>query len=172
MAPFKKYLKEGFATPSGKMEFVSTKLNEAGIEALPFYKEPALSPIERPDNADRYPLVLGTGARLPMYVHSRTFRNSWNRKLYPDPTVLMNSVDAAARHIANGDKVVLSTPRNSIAVKAKITDTMAPGVAGIYHSWPEVEVNHLIEPDYLDPISGFPGFKALVCEVKKPSMKG
>ena len=172
MPPFKKYLKEGFATPSGKMEFVSTKLNNAGFEALPFYKEPALSPIGRPNNTERYPLVLGTGARLPMYVHSRTFRNSWNRKLYPDPTVLMNSVDAAARHIADGDTIILSTPRNSIEVKAKITDTIAPGVVSIYHGWPEVEVNHLLEPNYLDPISGFPGFKALVCEVKKPSMKG
>jgi hypothetical protein len=25
----------------------------------------------------------------------------------------------------------------------------------------------LIEPDYVDPISCYPGFKALLCEVKK-----
>ena len=28
-------------------------------------------------------------------------------------------------------------------------------------------VNLLIEPDYRDPISGFPGFKSLLCEIKK-----
>jgi anaerobic selenocysteine-containing dehydrogenase len=79
----------------------------------------------------------------------------------------MNSGDAAARGISDGDKVVLSTPRNSIEVKARITDTMAPGLANIYHGWPDVEVNRLIEPDYLDPVSGFPGFKSLICDIQK-----
>ena len=32
---------------------------------------------------------------------------------------------------------------------------------------PEADVNTLIDPDYRDPISGFPGFKSLLCEVKK-----
>jgi len=35
------------------------------------------------------------------------------------------------------------------------------------HSIPEADVNLLIEPDYLDPISGFPGFKSLRCQVGK-----
>ncbi len=35
------------------------------------------------------------------------------------------------------------------------------------HAWPEADVNLLIEPDYQDPISGFPGFKSLLCEVQK-----
>ncbi len=37
----------------------------------------------------------------------------------------------------------------------------------MYHDYPEASVNLLIEPDYRDPISGFPGFKSLLCEVKK-----
>lgn len=92
--------------------------------------------------------------------------------MYPDPCVTMNSEDAKARGIADGDNVTLSTPRSSIVVKAKITDTLAPGLANIYHAWPDVEVNHLIEPDYLDPISGFPGFKSLICDVQKQSSEG
>jgi hypothetical protein len=28
-------------------------------------------------------------------------------------------------------------------------------------------VNTLIDPDYLDPISGFPGFKSLLCSVRR-----
>jgi hypothetical protein len=40
-------------------------------------------------------------------------------------------------------------------------------VANIYHAWPDADVNQLIEADYLDPISGFPGFKSLLCEVTK-----
>jgi anaerobic selenocysteine-containing dehydrogenase len=65
------------------------------------------------------------------------------------------------------DEVWLITPRKSIKVRALITDTIAPGVVNIYHGWPEIEVNQLISPDYLDPISGFPGFKSLLCEIKK-----
>jgi anaerobic selenocysteine-containing dehydrogenase len=166
MPGYRKYIHEGFPTPSHKMEFISSKLKTAGFEALPVYKEPALSPVATPDIADKFPLVLGTGTRLPMYVHSRTFRNAWNRNLHPNPTVSMNSSDATERGIANNDEVILSTPRDSIKVRALVTNTIAPGVVNIYHGWPDVEVNQLIESDYLDPISGFPGFKSLVCEVK------
>jgi hypothetical protein len=30
-------------------------------------------------------------------------------------------------------------------------------------------VNLLVEPDYLDPISAYPGFKSLLCQVTKIS---
>ena len=43
------------------------------------------------------------------------------------------------------------------------------GVVNMYHGYPEADVNILIEPNYLDPISAYPGFKALLCEVKKIS---
>jgi hypothetical protein len=42
-----------------------------------------------------------------------------------------------------------------------------PGVVNMYHDYPEASVNLLIEPDYLDPISGYPGFKSLLCEVTR-----
>ncbi len=167
MPPFRKYETDGFSTPSGKMEFTSTRLMEAGIEPLPVYKEPALSPPSNPATAIKYPLVLGTGTRLPMYMHSRTFRDKWNRELHPHPMVMMNAKDAARRDISDNDAVILSTHRNEIKVKAKITNTLCPGVVNIYHGWPGIEVNQMIEPEYLDPISGFPGFKSLLCEIRK-----
>jgi anaerobic selenocysteine-containing dehydrogenase len=159
MPPYFKYRESGFPTPSGKMEFTSSRLKEIGQEPLPVYREPAR----------QYTLVLGTGTRLPMFMHSRTFRNSWNKKLSPDAFVMINSSDAAARSIADNDEVILSTPRSSIRVKAKITDVIAPGVANIYHGWLDVEVNELIDSDYLDPVSGFPGFKSLICQIEKSS---
>ena len=167
MPPYRKYETEGFATPSGKMEFTSTRLMEAGFDPLPVYREPGLSPRKDPADAMDFPLVLGTGTRLPMYVHSRTFRDRWNRELHPHPMVMMNPEDAAQRGITDGDSVILSTHRAELNVKAKLTGTLCPGVVNIYHGWPEIEVNHMIEPDYLDPISGFPGFKSLLCEMRK-----
>ena len=41
----------------------------------------------------------------------------------------------------------------------------------MYHGRPEADVNTLIDPDYRDPISGFPAFKSLLCEVRKVSEK-
>ena len=37
----------------------------------------------------------------------------------------------------------------------------------MYHDYPEADVNTLLPGDYLDPISGFPGYKALLCAVRK-----
>jgi len=167
MPPYRKYEKTGFPTPSCKMEFTSTVLKEAGIAPLPEYQEPRLSPRSTPDVAKNFPLVLTTGARLPNFIHSQTFRLPWTRELNPDPLVDINPEDAERRGIASGEWATLSTPRSSIRIKANLTEKVPPGVVNIYHAYPEVEVNQLFEPDYLDPISGFPGFKSLLCEVKK-----
>ena len=112
-------------------------------------------------------MILTTGSRLPMFVHSRTFRMNWTKGLRPDPMADMNPLDAAARGIAAGDWVELSTPRNVIRVKANPTEIVAPGVVNMYHGYPDADVNLLIDPSYQDPISGFPGFKSLLCQIKK-----
>jgi anaerobic selenocysteine-containing dehydrogenase len=165
--PLEKYRKKGFATPSGKMEFASTILKEAGYDPLPVYREPMLSPRSTPEVAKDFPLILTTGSRLPMFVHSRTFRLDWTRSLRPDPAVDINPVDAMARGIFREDWVSLATPRASIRVRANLTERVPPGVVSMYHAYPEASVNLLVEPDYLDPISGYPGFKSLLCQVSK-----
>jgi anaerobic selenocysteine-containing dehydrogenase len=167
MPPYKKYEKTGFPTPSGKMEFTSTVLKEAGFDPLPEYKEPKLSPISSPEIYKDFPLVLTTGSRLPNFIHSQTFRLAWTKGLSPDPLIDINPSDAEKRGINSGDWVILSTPRGSTSVKANVSEKVPLGVVNIYHGYPEVDINKLIEPDYLDPISGFPGFKSLLCEVKK-----
>jgi anaerobic selenocysteine-containing dehydrogenase len=168
---YKKYEKNGFPTPSGKMEFVSSITEKypdrEGIDGLPVYHEPKLSPVSTPEVAAAYPLVLGTGSRLPMFIHSRLFRVSWTRSLRRDAMVDLNPADAATYGIGQGDLVELSTPRGSIQVKANVTEVAARGVAHMYHDYPEADVNSLLPGDYLDPISGFPGFKSLLCAVRK-----
>ncbi len=165
--PYKKYEKSGFATPSGKMEFASSKVAAAGYDALPVYTEPKYSPRSTPELAEKFPLVLNTGSRLPMFVHSRTFRMRWTRDLRPDPLIDMNPADARTRGIAEGDKISLSTPKGSLSLLARLTETVPQGVVSVYHNLPGADINTLIEHDYRDPISGFPGFKSLLCQVEK-----
>jgi anaerobic selenocysteine-containing dehydrogenase len=167
MPPFRKYRKNGFSTPSRKMEFASTILKECGHDPLPKYEEPRLSPRSTPEVAQKFPLILTTGARLPMFVHSRTFRLDWTRSLRPDPMVDINPQDARDRSISQEDWVSLLTPRGSIRVRANLTEMVPPGVVNMYHGYPAASVNLLIDPDYLDPISGYPGFKSLLCQVTK-----
>jgi hypothetical protein len=37
----------------------------------------------------------------------------------------------------------------------------------MYHSHPEADVNLLLDPDALDPVSGFPGYRSSRCRVAK-----
>ncbi len=127
------------------MEFVSSitekYADRAGIDGLPLYNEPKLSPLSTPDIAADYPLVLGTGTRLPMFIHSRMFRLPWTRSLRREAMVDLNPVDAAKYGIAQGDLVELSTPKGAIQVRANVTELAGAGVAHMYHDYPEADVN-------------------------------
>jgi anaerobic selenocysteine-containing dehydrogenase len=169
--PERKYLDGGFKTPSGKVELVSERLaryaESHGYDPLPTYRPPKQSAEATPELAAEYPLVLNTGSRLPMFIHSRTFRLGWNRLLRPEPAADLSPVDAAKLGIAEGEAIRIVTPKGSIAVKARLTSVVQEGVVHMYHAYPEADVNGLIEADYLDPISGFPGFKGLLCRVER-----
>ena len=167
--PYRKYEKEGFKTPSGKMEFTSCVLAEHGLDSLPVYREPGLSPVSTPEEAKNFPLILTTGARLPFFIHSRAYRVPQLRRLQPDPMADVNPADARERDLSQGDWIMLSTSRGAVRVRANLTDTVPPGVVNMYHGRPEADVNTLIDPAYRDPISGFPAFKSLLCQVKKAS---
>ena len=165
------YEHTGFRTLSGKFEFSSPRLarysDSHGYEALPVYHPPRMSREATPEIAEEYPLTLNTGSRLPMFIHSRTFRLPWTRSLRPEAAADLNPEDAERLGISQGDTIRLSTPKASLTVKANVTQVAQPGVVHMYHAYAEANVNELIDADYLDPISGFPGFKALLCRVEK-----
>jgi anaerobic selenocysteine-containing dehydrogenase len=102
-----------------------------------------------------------------MFIHSRTYRVPWLRRLRPDPLVDLNPADTRTRGIEAGQWVKLRTPRGEIRVRANPTEYVPPGVANVIYGFPGADVNEIIDPDYRDPISGFPGFKSLLCEVAK-----
>ena len=170
--PEKKYLKLGFKTLSGRMEFKSKVLEKyegrPGFEALPVYTPPKYSRESTPELAQEYPFILNTGSRLPMYVHTRTFRLTWTNSLRPNhPAADISPADAARLGIKQDDAIRLSTPKDAIVVKANLTQMVQPGVIHMYHGHSEADVNLLFEGDYLDPLSGYPGFKSALCKVEK-----
>ena len=170
--PEKKYLKDGFKTPSGKLEFKSKVLEKyegrPGFEALPVYAPPKFSREAAPEMAKEYPFILNTGSRLPMFVHTRTFRLTWTASLRPDhPAADINPEDAARLGIRKGDVIRIATPKDAILVKANLTRMVQPGVVHMYHGHAAADVNRLFDGDYLDPLSGFPGFKSALCKIER-----
>ena len=166
----------GFETPSGKFEIVSSLLEEYGYEGLPVYTEPEEGPIASPAVAEKYPLVFNSGARVTTDFRSQHHNIPPLVAKHPDPTVTLNSKDARHRQIADGDWVQLTSPRGSVKMRAKVTDDIIQGSVEANmggggplgpKSWQECNINTLTDMEQYDPISGFPIYKSLLCEVEK-----
>jgi cysteine desulfurase NifS len=164
----------GFATPSGKLEIASSILAEHGHNPLPVYTEPKEGPLSRPDLAERYPLVFNSGARIFADFRSQHHGVESLSAQAPDPRVTMNTVDAKARGISDGDWVWVETTRGRVKLRVLVTDDIIEGAIDANmggggplgsKSWQDCNINELTDLDAYDPISGFPVYKALLCEV-------
>ncbi|MCG8641801.1 MAG: molybdopterin-dependent oxidoreductase [Desulfobacterales bacterium] len=167
--------KPGFETPSGKFEIKSTLLDQFGYDGLPQYEESIETPVSNPRMLKRYPLILGTGPFKPdMKSCLRAIPDFMDQ--YPYPMVQMNPTDAAARKIETHDPVVIKTDRGSVMMRAHVTEDIMEGF--VYapvggggpqgtDEWKKANVNILTDMDQFDPISGFPVYKTLLCQVKK-----
>ena len=47
-----------------------------------------------------------------------------------------------------------------------------PGVVHVYHDDPQQNINCLLDDQYNDPISGFPGYRSYVCRLEACSKEG
>ena len=168
--------KVGFNTPSGRLELVSSLLQKYGYDGLPVYVEPTEGPLGSPELYTRYRLVLNTGARLQSAFRSQHLNIPGLLKLQPKPQVLINPVDAGARGISDGNKVWVESPRGRVGVWARVTDDVLTGQVELNvgggspihaEEWRDANANYVTDFDNRDPISGFPVFKALLCEVRK-----
>jgi len=168
--------KPGFDTPSGKFEIASSILAEHGYDPLPVYTEPAEGPLANRELAERFPLVLNTGGRTPFDFRSQHHGVSGLREKHPDPTVSMNHLDAADRGIGEGDLVEVVSPRGRVRYRAMVTENMVRGAVDASQggggplgskAWQECNVNDLTDLQRHDPISGFPVYKSLLCEIDK-----
>ncbi len=166
----------GFNTPSGKIELVSSMLEKYGYDGLPVYAEPAEGPLGRPELYEKYPLIFNSGARIQSTFRSQHLNIPGLLKLQPEPQVLIHPLDAKERGIENRDRVWVESPRGRVGFWAKVTEDVMTGQVEVnvgggspIHAapWREANANYLTDPENRDPISGFPVYKALLCDVKK-----
>lgn len=168
--------KPGFETPTGKFEIWSTILEEYGYEPLPRYIEPTEGPLGSPRLMTKYPLVLNSGARPQTDFRSQHHGIEGLVKDTPEPVVEINVKDAEERGIKTGDLVRVTSPRGSVPFRAKVTADIAEGCLECMFgggtpvgpkAWQEWNVNELTDINNYDKISGFPVYKALLCDVQK-----
>ena len=166
----------GFDTPTGKFEIWSTALEEYGYEPLPKYIEPTEGPLGSPKLLESFPLVFNSGARPQTDFRSQHHGIEGLVTDTPEPLVEINAQDAEQRDVRSGDLVRVVTSRGSVPFRAKVTDGIAKGCVECMFgggtpvgpkAWQEWNVNELTDITNYDSISGFPVYKALLCDVQK-----
>lgn len=166
----------GFETPTGKFEFTSEWFRKNGYDPLPAYTEPEEGEILATELSETYPLVFNSGARMQSTFRSQHLNVKSLIKMQPKPLVWIHPEDARARDIKNGDEVAVETLRGRVRFWAYVTEDILPGVIEANmggggplgpKEWQTANVNSLTDADNRDPISGFPVYKALLCNVSK-----
>ncbi len=127
----------GFATPSGRCEFVSDRLSSQGLDPLPDH----IPNYEVPSAGHRYPLaMISPPARN--FLNSSFVNVESLREIEKEPLVEICLEDASARGIATGDTVKVFNDRGEYHCKADVTTRARPGVVhGLGIWWRKMGLN-------------------------------
>lgn len=173
----------GFDTPTGRIELYVERFLDIGQSPIPIFTEPALSPRSRPELADEFPLVLTCNKPLHFCETQHRQIASLRRHL-PDPEVELHPHTAAARGIAAGSWVQITTPKGAVRARAEFNDTLDPLVVSGQHGWFEpceelglpgfppfgpgsANLNLVLAQTPSDPISGSSPLRAQMCEITR-----
>jgi anaerobic selenocysteine-containing dehydrogenase len=121
--------------------------------------------MELPD--DEYPLMLTTGRSLFQYHTGTMSRKVKGLNIFRgEELVEINSQDASALGIADGDTVKVVSRRGAVVAKAKVTDVSPVGVVFMTFHFAESPTNQLTSPA-LDPVAKIPEFKVCAVRIEK-----
>lgn len=119
-------LGNGLTTKSGKIEIYANAYADVGLNPYPDFVERSVIP------DDYYPLQV-THAKLSMHCNIVTQNNPLLMEICPENWVEINSRDAAKYGIADGQMVVIESPKDSITIRAKVVEGLIPGAISILH---------------------------------------
>jgi anaerobic selenocysteine-containing dehydrogenase len=127
-----RFAQGGFATPSGKVEFLSARAKALGVDELPDY----IGPQEDTHSAAarRYPLaMISPPARN--FLNSSFVNVQSLRVTEGEPWLDIHPEDAAARGIVAESYVRVFNDRGSLELRARVTDRARPGVVVALSVW-------------------------------------
>jgi len=131
---YNKYLKDGFNTPSKKIELYSSLLKGWGFDPLPVYYEPPETALSAPELIKEYPLTL-TSWKSKTFRHSRLRQVNSLRNIHPDPIVFIHADTASKSGVKDGDWVYIETKRGKIRQKAILSNDIDPRVVIADYGW-------------------------------------
>lgn len=121
-----------FVTPTGRFGLHAAWLADAGLDPLPFYDPPA--EVADAELAERFPLALLT-PKTHLFLNS-TFPNQRRQHAaQPQPYVVVNPADAAARGIEDGGSVRVFNDRGAFTLAARVSNDARPGVLVAPMGW-------------------------------------
>ncbi len=171
----------GVNTPSGRIEFWSESLAAFGYDPLPDFTWPYESPENLPELAKEYPLTAVTGIRVYSFFHSAWTNIPSQRKLYPDPFVLVHPEDALKYGITDGEWITISSPRGKIISKAMVTYECKEGCVFIPrpgwrdeckelglpgYGWDKANGNVLVPSNPAEPGYGATAMRSSLCKIE------
>jgi len=169
---YRKYEKDGFPTPSKKIELVASRFEDMGFDPLPTFVEPGMSPISKPAIAKKYPLICATGLKLGIHTHTQFRTLPWIREIEPEPFGEIHPRTAAEYGIEDDEWMYVQSPEGSIRVRARIVRTIHPDVIAISYGYGqpyagrEDLTNLITSEEDRDPMTAATGNRSFLCRVE------
>jgi thiosulfate reductase/polysulfide reductase chain A len=157
-----------FKTPSGKIELISSLLENAGFESFPEY-EPVPPP---PEN--HYRLIVG---RCALHTHVSTQNNPYLNELLSENVLWLNTREGSRLAVRDGDLVEVCSSRGAGRIRAHVTDFIHPEAVFMLHgfghqarhatrSFQRGLADGLLEENVSDMIGGSPALHHTFVKVK------
>jgi anaerobic selenocysteine-containing dehydrogenase len=156
----------GFPTPSGKCEFFSQRLADAGLDGLPDH----VPNLEVAHSDSTYPLaMISPPARN--FLNSSFVNVTSLRDSEVEPLLEMHPSDAASRQISNGDQVRVFNARGEHHCRVSLNARARPGVVnGLGVWWRKYGLNgtnvNQLTSQALTDLGAAPTFYDCLVEVK------
>jgi thiosulfate reductase/polysulfide reductase chain A len=115
-----------FKTPSGKIEFTSSLLEDAGYPSFPPYEA-----VEQPEG-NRFRLVTG---RVALHTHLSTQNNPYLNEIVGENVLWINSEKATALGIGDKDEVEVASEQGKGRIRALVTDLIHPETVFMLHGF-------------------------------------
>lgn len=121
--------------PNGKVQLCNRILEEQGVEPMPVYRGEAEDPLNVPELAGTYPLML-TDEHSDYINHHAWMRDiPWLREVKKHPRVKIHPVTALAEGIRDGDWVDIISPRGMMKAVAGVFEGIRPDTLMVQHGW-------------------------------------
>jgi formate dehydrogenase major subunit len=114
----------------------------------------------------RFPLILTTGRILSQYNVGAQTRRTENSRWHEEDVLEIHPFDAESRGVKDGDLVALASRSGDIALRARISERMQPGV--VYTTFHHAKTGaNVITTDFSDWATNCPEYKVTAVQVRK-----